>query len=148
MHATPKLTRAILAACRRVGGRTIDYADYGIRECTAAAPDDAGANMLWWRPSDAEWESDVCDHYCPDSCGGQGIAGREGFVALDCYCFGTDYRGDEGLICNVYLLIDASGRVIAETGDSEGYHDVFNSALRGLGVALTVPHYAEIFLQG
>lgn len=111
------LAKKIVAACRRECGGKRDV-EIGERAETM--------NFLMWQEDD-----DLQETHQIQGLIGSEIHSWDGWVALDCYCYfpeGHDEAGD--LDDNVYLLIDANGKIVYESNVSNaGYMNDINKII-------------------
>jgi hypothetical protein len=133
VRMTKQIATAIKRACREAcgGHREVEIGQRGWPGMKFPEEND-GLNFLLWGE-----DHDLCDQWGPDELVGQDIKGYYGWVALDLYCYNVPMFGhdpDDALDCNVYVLLDAGGKVVYASQDDLGHVAAINAILQGAGV--------------
>lgn len=120
MKITRKIGKEIREAImNRIGRRRVEV---GYRSWDAQTADEDGYNFLRWGEGHdldgtTEWKDFI----------GTEVKDKDGWVALDCYCYKISTLLEEGeLDTNVYVLIDPNGRVQYCDDDDLGHREIIN----------------------
>jgi hypothetical protein len=131
MEMTRSVIRGIKAACRKVcgGRRSVEVGERWWPGQDAEAED--GFNSLRWGE-----DNDLFDTVRIDDLMGKVIRDRDGWVALDCYCYNLPLFGQEpydALDTNVEVLLNPGGEVMGAWGVGEDIVGGMNRILRAHG---------------
>lgn len=127
MIVTKGIARAIKAACRKAcgGKRDVSIGQRSWPHMNFPVAND-GINFLLWKE-----DHDLADQWKPDELVGQEIDDSDGWLALDCYCYQDETDGE--LDCNVYVLIDPSGKIVYAAQEDLGHTAAINEILVAAG---------------